>query len=220
MPVEQTTAQVGIRGHRFQNPQRAERRRREILLAAARVFARMGYDGATLDDIAEQFGATKAAIYYHFRSKEEIYTEIRATAVRDAIERLEAILARDDPPDASLRAAVLDLVSHIFEDLDRYANILRTGRSLSPESYQSVRALQRRYEDLIRSIIETGVRQGIFADRDPTLMTFTLLRACLGVADWYSPGGRLAPAVIAEQVTDQVLAGVRRWPEQRQRRPG
>ena len=205
--------QVGIRGHRFQDPERAQARRRDILLAAARVFARLGYDGATLDDIAEQFGATKAAIYYHFPSKEAIYTEIRATAVREAIGRLETILARGELPEVSLRAAILDLVSHIFDDLDRYANILRTGRQLSAESYETVRALQRHYERLIVGVVEAGIRAGVFAGRDPKLMTFTLLRACLSVADWYSPDGPLTPEAITEQVTEQVLAGVRRWPK-------
>jgi AcrR family transcriptional regulator len=198
---------VGIRGHRVQNLQRAEARRREILLAAARVFARLGYDGATLDDVADQFGATKAVIYYYFRSKEEMYTEIRATAIRDAIERLEAILARGEPPEQTLRAVVTDLVTHTFEDLDRYANVLR-ARRLSETSHQRVRGLQRRYEELVCGIVEAGMRDGVLVARDPKLTTFVILRACLSVADWYSPRGPLSRATITDQVTDQVMASV------------
>lgn len=201
---------VGLRGHRIQNVERAEARRRDILVAAARVFAREGYTAATLDEVARELGVTKGVIYYYFRSKEEIYTEIRATAIRDAIARLEVIIARGEPPAETLRAAVHDLVSHIFNDLDRFANVLRADSRLSPESRALVRGLQRRYEGLIRGVIEAGIQAGVFADRDPALMTFTVLRACLGVADWYRPGGRLPPAVIVEQVTDQVMAGVLR----------
>lgn len=208
--VSPMEAQVGLRGHRIQNRERAAARRRDILLAAARPFARRGYEGATLDDVAEELGASKAVIYYHFRSKEAIYTEIRATAIRDAIERLRTILARAEPPDVALRAAVLDLVTHVFDDLDRYANILRAGSRMSAESHQTVRTLQREYEQLIRDILEGGIRAGCFADRDPRLMTFTLLRTCLGIADWYSPEGRLAPGAIIEQAAEQVLTGVLR----------
>src|SRR5215216_1595141 len=117
------SAKVGLRGHRVQNAERAEGRRREILLAAARVFARDGYANATLDGVAAQMGVTKGVIYYYFRSKEEIYTEIRATAIREAIERLEAIVARGEPPEVTIKAAIDDLVSHIFDDLDRFANV-------------------------------------------------------------------------------------------------
>ena len=196
------STQIGLRGHRVQNAERAEGRRRDILLAAARVFGRDGYAQATLDDVAAQMGVTKGVIYYYFRSKEEIFTEIRATAIR------EAIIARGEPPEATLRAAISDLVSHIFDDLDRYANILRAGHRLSEESHTTVRALQRDYERLIRSIVERGMEAGVFIPHDPALLTFTMLRAVLGVTDWYSPNGRLSPQLIVEQVTEQVVRGL------------
>ena len=202
------STRIGLRGHRVQNPERAEGRRRDILLAAARVFARDGYVNATLDDVAAQMGVTKGVIYYYFRSKEEIFTEIRATAIREAIERLEAIVARGDPPDVTLHAAIRDLVGHIFFDLDRFANVLRAGQRLSDESHTITRSLQRRYERLMRDIVEAGIASGVFIDLDPALMTFTMLRAVLSVTDWYSPDGRLSPEVITDQVTEQVVRGI------------
>ncbi|HZQ39130.1 MAG TPA: TetR/AcrR family transcriptional regulator [Dehalococcoidia bacterium] len=199
----------GLRGHRIQNVEKAEGRRREILVAAANVFARDGYASASLDDVAAQIGVTKGVIYYYFRSKEEIFTEIRATAIRDAIERLEAIVAAGGTPEQLLRAAVRDLVDHIFDDLDRYANVLSAQR-LSPESHATIRELQRRYEHLVQQIVADGIGAGVFAERDPRVTTFTLLRACLGIAGWYSPDGPLPPELVAEQVTEQVVSGVLR----------
>jgi AcrR family transcriptional regulator len=199
----------GLRGHRIQNVEKAEGRRREILVAAAAVFARDGYASASLDDVAAQIGVTKGVIYYYFRSKEEIFTEIRATAIRDAIARLEEIVAAGGPPERLLRAAVRDLVDHIFDDLDRYANVLSAQR-LSPESHATIRELQRHYERLVHDIVVEGIRAGVFAERDPKATTFTLLRACLGIAGWYAPEGPLPPELVAEQVTDQVVSGVLR----------
>jgi AcrR family transcriptional regulator len=201
---------TGLRGHRVQNVKKAEGRRRDILIAAAHVFARDGYGGASLDDVAAKIGVTKGVIYYYFRSKEEILTEIRATAIRDAIERVEAIIAAGGPPERILRAAVADLVGHIFDDLDRFANVLRSNEKLSSESHALVRELQRRYEQLVRGIVEDGIRAGVFVAHDARVVTFTLLRACLGVADWYSPDGPLSADAVAKQVTEQVVAGVLR----------
>jgi len=198
----------GLRGHRVQNVEKAEGRRRDILVAAAHIFARDGYVSASLDDVAAKIGVTKGVIYYYFRSKEEIFTEIRATAVREATERLEAIMASGKPAEVMLRLAVHDLVSHIPDDLDRYANILHAGQRLSPESYQIVRGLQRRFEQLFREIVEGGIRQGTFVEHNAKVVTFTILRACLGVADWYSPDGPLSAEVIAQQVTDLVMTGI------------
>ena len=199
---------VGLRGHRVQNPERAEARRREVLLAAARVFARDGYGSTTLDEVAREVGVTKGVIYYYFHSKEEILTEIRATAIRDAIARLRPIIESDRPAAIALRDAVHDLVAHIFDELDRFANVLRVGSRLSSEHHRTVRDLQREYERMLRGLIERGIRDGVFAPRDPAVTTFTLLRACLGVADWYTTGGRLTPEQVVGQVTEQVLAGI------------
>ena len=50
----------------------APQTRRRILEAAAEVFAERGYSGASMRDIAERLGITKAALYYHFASKEDL----------------------------------------------------------------------------------------------------------------------------------------------------
>lgn len=202
------TERNGLRGHRVQNLEKAASRRREILIAAARVFARDGYDTATLDEVASSLGITKGVIYYYFPSKEAILTEIRTTAIGEAIQRLEAIVADGGTARQQLERAVADLVGHIFDELERYANILHTSRGVSQESRDQVRTLQRRFELGIQQIVERGIRDGVFVARDPKITTYTLLRAALGVADWYTPGGPQPPEIIAREVTAQVIAGV------------
>src|SRR5208282_4536133 len=83
--------QFGVRGYRVRNVAKAAERRREILMGAARAFAHGGYDATNMDQIAHECGLAKGHIYHYFRSKEEIFTEIRADAVTRLIERLTAI---------------------------------------------------------------------------------------------------------------------------------
>src|SRR6266508_2810377 len=116
--------QVGLRGHRIQNHARTKARRRAILAAAAQVFSRAGYAYATLDDVATQMGVSRGVIYYYFRNKEELLTELVATASGEAGDRLEAIIARGDPPDVTLEAALRDLAAHMFGGIDRYASLI------------------------------------------------------------------------------------------------
>jgi AcrR family transcriptional regulator len=66
----------------------AERTRQQILATAQRLFAELGYDATSLQMIADEMGLTKAAVYYHFRAKNEI---LRA-AMQPGIQRLEALL--------------------------------------------------------------------------------------------------------------------------------
>lgn len=56
----------------FDRSERRARTRAQLLEAAARVYARRGFDGATLDEVAEEAGFTKGAVYDHFGGKENL----------------------------------------------------------------------------------------------------------------------------------------------------
>ena len=78
-----------------------------ILDVAVRVFRERGYDGSSLDDVARAAGITKASIYYHVRSKEELL----ARGVGRALDALFAVL--DERPAKTGRAAArLKYIAH------------------------------------------------------------------------------------------------------------
>lgn len=69
-----------------------ERTRQQLLAAAARVFARKGFAGASLEEIAEQAGYSTGAVYYNFANKEQLFLElIRAGWSRQIANRAEAV---------------------------------------------------------------------------------------------------------------------------------
>ncbi len=80
------------------------RTRAEIVAAAERHFAERGFEAARLDDVADDVGIRRAAIFYHFGDKQELYRAVLDEVFRDlavdlppggsAVERLEASLAR------------------------------------------------------------------------------------------------------------------------------
>jgi AcrR family transcriptional regulator len=77
---------------------RAEERRESILHAANIVFGQRGYDTVRIDDVASAAGISKALIYEHFRSKQELYGELMNRA---ALEMLERIVTAASSPEAS-----------------------------------------------------------------------------------------------------------------------
>jgi AcrR family transcriptional regulator len=75
----------------------AEERRESILNAANLVFGQRGYDTVRIDDVASAAGISKALIYEHFRSKQELYGELMNRA---ALEMLDRIVGAGSKPDA------------------------------------------------------------------------------------------------------------------------
>jgi AcrR family transcriptional regulator len=202
---------LGVRGYRVRDVARAAERRREILTGAARAFAYAGYDATNMDQIAHECGLAKGHIYHYFRSKEEIFTEIRIELVNRLIETLAAItpLAPKDP-ELALRKATSAVIARNFEEEGRYERAVPDPVSLSPQNRKRVRTLGRRYEQMFANIVRSGIDQGIFVPGDPKLMTFVILRAAFTVATWYREGGKWKPQWIIEQVTDQLVRSVRR----------
>ena len=63
-------------------------RRRQIIEAATKAFSRDGYVEARVEDIARAAGVAPTAIYYHFGSKEELFTQALRSAMAGFIERI------------------------------------------------------------------------------------------------------------------------------------
>ena len=55
---------------------RSERRPQEVLDAARRIFSRLGYAAASVEEIAKEAGMAKGTIYVHFKSKEEVFATV------------------------------------------------------------------------------------------------------------------------------------------------
>jgi AcrR family transcriptional regulator len=71
----------------------AEERRTGILDAALAVFSRRGYHAASIDDIAGEAGVSKALIYEHFASKQELYADLIARNARELTQRVAGALS-------------------------------------------------------------------------------------------------------------------------------
>jgi AcrR family transcriptional regulator len=209
-PGSAATRPVGVRGYRVRDVAKAAERRREILLGAARAFARGGFDAANMEEIARECGLAKGHIYHYFRSKEEIFTEIRVDAVTRAIARLAEVgAAATRDPEAALRKAIATIVGRIFVEEERYEPVLTDPVSLSPQNRNRIRTLGRRYEKMFADIVRAGIAKKIFVAGDPKLMTFVILRGAFTVANWYREGGKWKPEWIVDQVTEQLVRSIR-----------
>src|SRR5476651_428421 len=86
-----------------------------ILAAAALEFAERGFAGARVDRIARRACVNKAMIYYHFKSKQELYRTLLRAIFTEAAQRLHAIAATPQPPLAKVDAAIETFAAFVGE---------------------------------------------------------------------------------------------------------
>ena len=83
-----------------------DRKKREILLAAMKVFAGKGVKNSRMLDIAKEAGIGKGTIYDYFRSRDEILVEAFYLIMGDLDKRLESLLSHSVSPEAKVRSIV------------------------------------------------------------------------------------------------------------------
>jgi AcrR family transcriptional regulator len=161
----------------------AEDTRQRILDVSAELFVEQGYDGTSLREIAERLGVTKAALYYHFSSKEQI---LRAL-LEPGNEMLTELLARLDTARGSEEwADVLAWVVHqVFANLTFFRLVERNRQPAeemieafaSPEAHvqmherveKAAEAASTNLSEHVRMIAALGAVTG-FDDWAPTLL--------------------------------------------------
>ncbi|MFF7360460.1 TetR family transcriptional regulator [Streptomyces sp. NPDC008125] len=86
--------------------------RTEIREVALELFTEQGYDATSLREIAERLGITKAALYYHFKSKEDIVLSLFTTY----LEAVDALVewAKEQPPGPDLATRIVDRMVDVF----------------------------------------------------------------------------------------------------------
>jgi AcrR family transcriptional regulator len=181
--------------------------RQRILAAAAQLFAERGYDGTSITAIASEVGVSAPALYYHFRSKEEILfrhlegsmtelTEMCRNAVKaagtDAFARLDAFVRSHLAFELRQRqiAPVMDV--HLY-------GAGQLAQALPTEQRDRLRVIQRAFVDLLREVLAQGQGRGEFLLGDTTVTAFAIIGMVDHVVYWYRPGGRLGPDEIGAQ---------------------
>ena len=181
-----------------------------ILRAATALFRGRGYHGTSMRTLARGLRMEAASLYYHFPSKQEILFAILDRTLDDLLEGLDRAVAAADGPHERLRAAVrFHVLFHAHRRQEAFLSHSEL-RSLTPANLRRVLVKRDRYEHMLRGLLAAGVRAGVFDVPDVKLTAMAILTMCTGVATWFSEGGRLAPASIADRYVELIVRSVSR----------
>jgi TetR/AcrR family transcriptional regulator, cholesterol catabolism regulator len=179
-------------------------RREQILEIATHLFQK-GFRATSLDQVAAEMGVTRPALYYYFRSKEELLAAIYDRGVGVLIDRASALFAEQLPPDALLRKLIQVHVRTMLQERPIVRVYFQEKDSLGNAASQSVKSKEVAFTKMMASAIKAGQAQGIFRPGDPELIVNAILGMLIWVYEWYRPE-RHAEKDIGE-VFWQLLAG-------------
>jgi AcrR family transcriptional regulator len=141
-----------------------DRTRAEILRIAADEFARQGYTGARVDEIAARTSTTKRMIYYYFGGKEQLYVAVLEQAysqIRDA--ELAIDVERLEPVAAIRRLAELTFDHHdAHPDFIRLVSIENTHEAVHLATLPTLHELRAPTIEMISRILDAGRAEGVF----------------------------------------------------------
>ncbi|HEY5791618.1 MAG TPA: TetR/AcrR family transcriptional regulator [Gammaproteobacteria bacterium] len=175
-------------------------RRMQILRRATEIFERQGVAQTSIEDIAKAVGVKREAIYYYFRSREEILLEIILPQSNSLILNLRGVVHQAGLSSMQklrgafevhlnsfnpgyLEMSVMLREDHVFKDQRKLQELRRTWRD---------------YDGLWVELVREGQARGEFdAGLDAKMTAFGLLGMCNWMSRWYQPGkGATIPELI------------------------
>ncbi|HEY2636389.1 MAG TPA: TetR/AcrR family transcriptional regulator [Solirubrobacteraceae bacterium] len=187
--------------------ERYDRRRADVVQAAARAFAAHGYDQTSISDLAEHIGLAAGGLYHYFGSKEELLIAICDQLMDPLLDDARALVAAEAQPAEQLRAVVRRWVAHVVAHRDHML-VFQQERHVIDHGAQwrGVRADRKDFERLVEDVLARVQAAGEAAFADRRVALSALLGMVNHTAQWFRPRGRLTAEQIADGYVDLLLA--------------
>lgn len=168
-----------------------------LLHAAIEAFAERGFHATTTRDIASRAGMSPAALYIHYRTKEELLYQISRVGHQRSVALLSEAAAGPGGPVARLSQAVDRFVRWHAERHTTARVVQYELAALAEEHHAEILQLRRRSAEILRGILAEGVASGDFRVTDLRGTARAMLSLCVDVARWFDPAGQESPAELA-----------------------
>jgi len=190
-------------------PSDPKARLRGILEGAARLIGAKGYEATSIQDIADACGLTKAGLYHHIQSKEQLLLKIQdygmdvfeesvlsqVQSIADPLERLKACMEKN-----------ILLVTHGWSK--EVTIILHEHATLTGEARTHINARKKRYVTFLEGSFGEAIRKGEIRPVNPTVTAFAFLGMVLWIYKWYRPDGALSQDLIVREMQDLFFSGI------------
>lgn len=184
-----------------------EERKEAILDHASALFARKGFLGTSVMDIAQACGASKSLLYHYYPSKEDVLVGVMSSHVDVLLEDVREVLALDLAPAAGLNDLLHRFMRHYVGAADRQKVLLNELDSLPSADRRRIVAKQREIVEAVQGLLVRAHPEALAdpaAARAKTMLVFGMIN---WTSNWFDPSGKLTHAQIADMAFEMAMTG-------------
>lgn len=183
----------------------------DIVQIAGELFARKGFDGTSLYDIAQAVGVLRGSLYHYITSKEDLLYDVIRVMHERLTENLRISDAFAGDPRRQLAAFAYNHITLNADAKHHSRGIVfwRDSDKLNEEKRELIVRDRDAYERYLRKILRNGQASGAFdPDMDLRLATFGVIGLITSHMRWFKPGGPVSARQLAREFTALALAAV------------
>ena len=155
--------------------------KRAIFESAVKVFSTCGYTGATMDEVVAWAGVAKGSLYYHFKSKEELFIFIIKEGVDLIHEEVDNATKGMDNPYEIIQESVKVMLKYVYENKDLFKVIISQLWG-TEERNDMLREEIKLLIDSSTNKFKAGILGGFIKDEDPELLSYSLVGVLVSAA--------------------------------------
>jgi AcrR family transcriptional regulator len=150
--------------------------------------------------LTSSFGVSRPSLYYYFKSKMELLSELHAQGYIKAFKRFEDVLSSPLPTREKFRKILEMHIHNQTTDTDLHRIFHLDIREMPDKLVKEIKRRRKEYETRVIAIYQQGIEEGIFKKMDPKMAVYLLLGACNALTMWYSPKKKVTPEEIAQDL--------------------
>ena len=183
-----------------------QERRAQLLDIGRSVFAAVGYEAASIEEIAKQAHITKPVVYEHFGGKEGLYAVVVDREVRKMVESITAALEGDHPR-VLLEQAALALLTYIEEEPDGFKVLLRDSPLAGGQG--SLASVIGDIADQVEYILANEFKMRGFDPKLSPIYSRALVGMVVLVGEWWQEVGKPNRKVVAKHLVNLAWNGLK-----------
>lgn len=151
----------------------------EILAAAERLFCRNGYQGVSMNEVAREAGVSKANVFHHFGSKEELYLEVIRNVRSALTSEIMAIAQAPGGVEQTLTQVAEAELRHLFQYSDQVRLFMRECLEPGRDKALAAKVFGNTFAELVASLSGAQERGEMRTDVNASFPVMVLVAACV-----------------------------------------